>query len=144
MVKCYRNLPFRGTTMTKRPHVIVVGPESDSLHLRDPDTLKAAGYEVSAFTDPVKAIDYFRDNADHCPMVVSDIHMLGMNGFEFARLVRRIRPDTKVVFTTPFEVNRPEFESVFPKLQVDAIIQKPISAGKLLDIVESRLTVEFR
>ena len=129
--------------MAKRPKVLVVGPESNSSHPLDPSLLKAAGYDVPTFDDPVKAIEYFRENAEHCLMVVSDINMPGMNGFDLARLVRRIKPDTKVVFTTPFEVNRTEFERLFPTLQVDAIIQKPISPGKLLDIVESHLTVEF-
>ena len=86
--------------------------------------MESAGYESQSFTDPAMALEYFRENSSICPLVVTDIRMPGMNGFELARVIKRIRPDTTIVFMTAFEVNRSEFERVFPSLHVDGFIQK--------------------
>jgi YesN/AraC family two-component response regulator len=42
------------------------------------------------------ALQHFRINAANYHLVISDIRMPGMNGFEFARKVKEIRPDIKV------------------------------------------------
>lgn len=127
----------------KHPRIVIVDDESDNLYILRSALFKATGHETISFTDPLKALDYFRQNADLCALVVTDIRMPGMSGFDLARLIRRIRSDTKIVFMTAFEVNMAEFEKVFPTLQVDGFIQKPFSPKELVKIIESQLTVEF-
>lgn len=127
----------------KHPRIVIVDDESDNLYVVRSALLKVTGYETLSFTDPVKALDYFRENVDLCALVVTDIRMPGMTGFELARLIRQIRSDTKIVFMTAFEVNMAEFEKVFPTLQVDGFIQKPFSPKKLVEIIESQLTVKL-
>lgn len=140
MVKCELFLPLKEKSTTKKPKIVIVDDELDNLYILSSALLRSTGYEIQAFGDPVKALDYFRKNADLCTVVITDIRMTGMSGFELARLIRGIRQDTKIVFMTAFEMNRSEFESVFPTLQVDGFIQKPFSPKALIEIVESQLT----
>jgi len=48
--------------------------------------LSVAGYEVSTAENPVQALD-MRENGEHFDVIVSDIEMPGMDGFQFAEEV---------------------------------------------------------
>jgi CheY-like chemotaxis protein len=57
--------------------------------------LKRAGYFVIAVLSPVRALDQFRNNEfpSAIDLIITDHIMPGMNGSEFVRCVREIRPD---------------------------------------------------
>ena len=59
-------------------------------------------------------------------MVISDLRMLGMNGFEFIKKIREIKPEVKIFFMTAFEINDVEFRRVLPSTRIDEFIQKPV------------------
>lgn len=89
--------------------------------------LQKYGFNVSTFTDPKIALDYFKKNPTGYYLVISDVRMPGMNGFEFARKVREIRPDVKLILMTAFEINPSEIAKVMPHVKVDDFFQKPAS-----------------
>ena len=45
--------------------------------------LQGKGLIVFGFTDPLLALEHFRINFKNYTLIVSDIRMPGMNGFEF-------------------------------------------------------------
>lgn len=47
--------------------------------------------------------------------------------------------EIKVCFITSFEESYNEFERLFPKLQIDCFIRKPISIDKLVEAVKTKL-----
>lgn len=51
--------------------------------------------------------------------------MLGMDGFELVRRVKMLRPEMNVVMMMAFEVNKREFEQVFPSTPVENVLSKP-------------------
>ena len=54
--------------------------------------------------------------------------MPGMNGFEFARKVKEIRPDIKVFLMTAFKIsNFPSSGFLHSSVKIECLIQKPIS-----------------
>ena len=67
--------------------------------------------------------------------------MPGMNGFEFLRKVKEIRPDIKVFLMTAFEINNLEFSNVIPSIKVDEFVPKPITMEKLGIIIKKHLKV---
>ena len=69
-------------------------------------------------------------------MVITDIRMPGRSGFEIAREARAIVPDVPIVFLTGFEINRSEFQSMFPSLRGVEFLKKPFHKDKLLDTVK--------
>jgi two-component SAPR family response regulator len=57
-------------------------------------------------------------------LIVSDIRMPQMTGFEFVRQVIKIMPNTKLILMTAFEINKSEFNIVYPSIYVNALLRK--------------------
>lgn len=60
---------------------------------------------VSVFTESSLAIKEFRESHNNYSLVISDIRMPGMDGFEFANYINEIKPGIKVILMTAFDVN---------------------------------------
>ncbi|MDQ3837402.1 MAG: hypothetical protein M3270_10805 [Thermoproteota archaeon] len=58
-----------------------------------------------------------------------------MSGFQVARAVKQIRPDIKIAFATSFDINKSEFDKIFPSIEADAFItKKPIKPSMSTEI----------
>ena len=55
------------------------------------------GYEVVSMTNAVNALDYFYDNV--IDLIISDIMMPNMDGFEFAKNIREYNDNIPILFT---------------------------------------------
>jgi YesN/AraC family two-component response regulator len=73
-------------------------------------------------------------STEYC-LVLSDIRMPGMSGFEIARQVRRVNPDVKVVLISSFEIHKSEVDKVMPSTQVDDFVLKPVHMDELMRTV---------
>ena len=98
--------------------------------------LEQDGYIVHDYNDPMMAWEYFKVNDKNCTVVLSDVRMSGMNGFEFCRRVKELRPEAPVILMTAFEMNQSEVSKVMPSTMADGYIQKPISLKKLKEIID--------
>jgi CheY-like chemotaxis protein len=98
--------------------------------------LEQKGFVVHAFNDPKKALQELRLNGKDCTVVLSDIKMPDMSGFELCRIVKQTRPDLRVILMTAFEMNQSEVSRVMPATMADGYIQKPISLKKLKEVID--------
>jgi CheY-like chemotaxis protein len=119
----------------KASSVLLIDDERDILTVLK-YSLEIKGVKTYGFTNPVLAVEHFRNNAANYDVVVTDIRMPQMNGFEVARAVKEIRPDIKLAFITAFEINKSEFEKVLPSTQVDALITKPVKSAKFVETIK--------
>ena len=94
---------------------------------------------VFAFTDPLLALEHFKINHKDYSLIISDIRMPTMNGFEFVREARVINPKVKIMLMTAFEIDDKEFARVLPNPKIDGLIRKPTSAKQILKTVSSIL-----
>jgi CheY-like chemotaxis protein len=102
--------------------------------------LQRQGFVVFAFTDPYLALEHFKINANDYGLVISDVRMPGMNGFEFVRRVKELRPDIKTILMTAFEINDIKNSKLLPAdIMIDAYIQKPISIQALTSLTEKHV-----
>ena len=99
-------------------------------------SLELKGMNTYGFSNPILAVEHFRNNAANYDIVVTDIRMPDMNGFEVARAVKEVRPDIKIAFITAFEINKSEFEKVLPSTKVDTFIAKPVKLGTFVERIK--------
>ena len=65
--------------------------------------------------------------------------MPALTCFQLIRKVRDLRPEMKVIMMTMFEVNKREFEAVFPSTLIDAVIRKPITPWQVVEKIRGFL-----
>jgi two-component SAPR family response regulator len=92
---------------------------------------------VFVFTDPLSALKNFRIKHMTYSLVISDIIVPIMNGFEFVMQLSRIKPEIKILFMTAFNANVNDLLAMNLKYgkNVGGIIQKPVSPKKQAKIV---------
>ena len=61
------------------------------------------------------------------------VRMPALTGFQLVRKVKNLRPEMKVIMMTLFEVNKQEFEAVFPSIPIDGVIRKPCTPSHLVE-----------
>jgi DNA-binding NtrC family response regulator len=105
--------------------------------------LQRVGLNVFGFTDPNLALEHFRINYKDYILVISDIRMPAMNGFEFVRKIREVRPAIKVLLMSAFEINSSELSAGLGEAKVEGFIQKPISLHQLSNIVQKQLDIQI-
>ena len=100
-------------------------------------SLQRQEFKVCTFTDPFKALAHFNsDSKDYHHIVLSDIRMPGMNGYELIRKAKEIDKQVKIVLMSAFEINEREFYNLLPDIKVDAFLQKPFHIQQLNDVIE--------
>jgi CheY-like chemotaxis protein len=119
----------------KNSSVLLIDDDKDVLTVLK-RSLDIKGLNTQGFTNPLLGIEHFRNNAANYDIVVTDIRMQEMNGFEIARTVKKIRPDIKIAFITAFEINKSEFEKVLPSTNVDAFITKPVTLSTFAETIK--------
>jgi two-component SAPR family response regulator len=115
--------------------ILIVDDECDVANLIK-QSLQTNRRKVSVFTDAVMALEDFRMNCKTCSVILSDIRMPGINGYEFIRKVKEIDKQVKVILMSAFEIQDKEFHNVLPDIKVDAFLQKPFSLQRLNDVIE--------
>ena len=96
--------------------------------------LSRLGHSVSGYTDPKQALAAFRERPLDFDVVVTDLSMPHMSGFELAREVLALRPDTPVLMTSGYI--RAEDESRARAAGIRELILKPVTMdelGRVLD-----------
>ena len=119
------------------PKVLVLDDDFDLATLVKQILQKDVFKNVFAFTDPLLALEHFRINHKDYSIIISDIRMPTMNGFEFVREARKINPKVKILLMTAFEIDDKEFARVLPKPKIDGLIRKPASSKQILNTVSS-------
>ena len=102
--------------------------------------LESHGFEVTAFNDPAEALSNYAPGK--YDLVLLDVRMPRMSGFELYRKIRDIDPDVKACFLTAFEIYFDEFRKMFPKLHVRCFAKKPVSAGDLRGLIIQEISGE--
>lgn len=89
-------------------------------------------FMVETFTNGWNALEALDNHPhDYYDLVLTDIRMPRMNGFELYRKIKEKIPSMKIVFITAFEINKEEFTKVLPSIDVKDFIIKPISMTNL-------------
>ena len=119
--------------MNKR--VLLVDDEPD-LNLTLKMTLEENGFKVNSFTDPLSALENYKEEAGMYELLILDMKMPGINGFELYRQIKKIDDKVKVCFLTAGEMDYEQFgKELFPALENNCYIQKPIENETLIKVL---------
>jgi DNA-binding NtrC family response regulator len=97
--------------------------------------LQRHGFVVTAFNDPKHALEQYK--AKHYGMILLDVRMPGMTGFELAKQIWAKDPDAKIAFFSAFEIYESEAKVMFKDLKSVRFIKKPIAPAELAQIIEN-------
>lgn len=107
--------------------ILVVDDEPD-ITLTLKTTLEATGlFQIDAFNEPSMALSHFKPSV--YDLMVLDIKMPEMDGFELLREIKKVDENVKVCFLTALsELNEytAAIKEVCPTLDENCIIKKPI------------------
>jgi CheY-like chemotaxis protein len=100
-------------------------------------------FAVDTFNDPTESLSNFK--AGVYDLLLLDIRMREMNGFELYRKLKEIDDRVKVCFLTASETYYDdELKREFPKLDVRCFVSKPVSTGELAKIIREQLAAESK
>jgi CheY-like chemotaxis protein len=101
--------------------------------------------EIHIFQSCTEALDYVSQNCtgeNGCPeLVLADINMSEMDGFEFVRRFKNLDllDKGKVMFAMISNSNHPKDVSSMEELNVEYLLNKPITKEMILDIIDKCL-----
>jgi DNA-binding response OmpR family regulator len=92
--------------------------------------LSENGYVVDSYEDPLLALEKFKTHL--YDLVILDIRMPELNGFELYREIRRLDKKVKICFLTAGEMYYGVYSDIFSSLPVNHFIRKPIDNEGLI------------
>ena len=118
-------------------NIMVVDDEPDAL-LVYKCFLSSEGHNVEMFTDPQEALAYFaKFSYSYYDLVILDIRMPHLNGFQLYQRLKAINKDVRVLFLSALEIVD-EVSSLVSDINRDDILKKPTSKEDLLRVVNSK------
>ncbi len=119
-------------------NILIVDDDAD-ITLAFKKGLENDGFKVDVFNDPLQALLNFK--ASNYDLLLLDIRMPKMNGFELYKEIEKIDNGVKVCFITAYEVYYEALREVFPSLEVECFIRKPIEIASLVKKIKSELNL---
>jgi DNA-binding response OmpR family regulator len=114
----------------KGKRIMVVDDEHD-LTLFYRMSLEYYGFEVETYNDPKRALSSFKP--DYYDLIILDIKMPEMDGFELYREIKERDPNAKACFLTASELYYKEFRTKeYSALDKELFIRKPIGNEELI------------
>jgi CheY-like chemotaxis protein len=112
---------------TKGKKLLIIDDESD-ITFTIKSIMEENDFKVDSFTDPISALDNYQIN--FYDLVILDIKMPKMDGFQLYMKIREKDPKIKICFLTASELYYEEFRKMHHELgktiNEDYFIQKPI------------------
>jgi CheY-like chemotaxis protein len=119
--------------MTTIKKIFLVDNEIDITYALE-NALENYGFKVDSFNDPILALDNYQTN--FYDLIILDIKMPKMDGFELYIKLREKDPKVKICFLTASELFYEEFRNARLKLGEkvgeEYFIQKPIKTEDLI------------
>ena len=127
-------------TMTKK--ILLVDDEPDITYTIK-KIIEDNGFKADSFNDPILALNYYK--VDFYDLVILDIKMPTMDGFELYLKIREKDPKVKICFLTVIATFNEEFRKIRLALgktiNEDYFIQKPVEMEDLLRKLTSIINI---
>jgi DNA-binding response OmpR family regulator len=130
-------LIYNSLTNNNSKRILIVDDEVD-VAITFKLALECAGFIADVFNDPVKSLSAYK--AGTYDLLLLDIRMPRMGGFELYDKIKEIDDKVNVCFLTAYEVYYDEIKKRFPHFEkIEWFIRKPIGIEELVKKVKTRL-----
>jgi DNA-binding response OmpR family regulator len=122
--------------------ILIVDDEEDvtitfKAGIEDSNTDTNKRIEVYTSNNPVAALSEFRPN--FYDLLLVDVNMPHMNGFELCEKILAIDINVKVCFMSCVEINREALRDIYQSLSLGCFIRKPVTMDYLVERIVSEL-----
>ncbi|MGZ5489959.1 MAG: response regulator [Nitrososphaeraceae archaeon] len=129
---------FFSNKKTNSKKIILVDNEYDILFTYE-SFLKGYDYDIISFTDPFVALNHIKDLPDFNDLlIIIDIRMKTLNGFQLHQQIKSIDPTIKILFVTALDIVD-ELISIIPGISQNQIMKKPVDKKLFTQTVKKLL-----
>ncbi|HET9807581.1 MAG TPA: response regulator [Nitrososphaeraceae archaeon] len=115
--------------------ILLVDDELDIVNLFT-EVFKSRNYDVFGFTNPLEALEHYKKNYDQYGIVISDIRMPEMNGFDLVKNLKKINTNILIILMSAYDnIDYSQLNDI----TINEFLQKPIQIKELLSTVEKCL-----
>ena len=100
--------------------------------------LEQRGFSVDVYNDPTEALANFKPG--YYDLLLLDVRMPKMNGFELYREINKMDGNVKVCFFTAYEGLYDTLRKQFPNLNTGWLIRKPINVNDLVTEINEEMS----
>jgi two-component system cell cycle sensor histidine kinase/response regulator CckA len=101
------------------------------------ESLEEAGFLTTSFPSPTKALGYLRGDDPAPDLVISDVVMPEMNGWEFTRAVDRLHPGVRLVLMSGFSAE--SMPADIARRSRTTFVPKPFTPSRLITAMHTLL-----
>ena len=118
--------------------ILVIDDDPDAVLYFKTGLEQANGlFHVDTFTDPEQALSNFKVGL--YDILLLDINMPKIDGFELYEQIKKIDNKVKVCFITAYGLYYEALREIFPTINTDCFIRKPISTDELVKRLRAEL-----
>jgi len=101
--------------------------------------LERMGYDAVSFTDPLVALEFFKQSTKEFSLILTDLRMPEMSGIELAAEIRKFNDKIKIILITAFMVDDLVVSETYKIAKINEIVQKPVKIAALREIINTVL-----
>jgi DNA-binding response OmpR family regulator len=126
------SLSEENTTNQGKKRIMFVNDDVDTTTVMK-EGLSRYGYEIETFVDPNLALQNFK--ASTYDLLLLDVRMKGLDGFELYNKMRKIDENIKVCFISASNTFYEKYKRLYPEIKNECYIQKPLGIKNLAGII---------
>ena len=138
IISAAHEIKNKASTGSNAQHRIMIVDDEQVIARLFTIALQDNGFIVDVFNDPLSALSNYK--AGLYDLLLLDIRMPTMNGFELYQKIKDIDDKAQVCFITAYEESINDFKRLFPNLEeFDCFVTKPVEMRNLIKIVKSKV-----
>ena len=119
--------------------VSIVDDELDIVQLFHEALSRIYGISIFSFNDSAEALEHFINNKDKYVLVISDLRMPGINGFELLKKMKSVNSCVRTILMNEYEPNDKLFHQYLKEKIIDKFIRKPTNLDELYQEVNNQV-----
>jgi len=120
-------------------NIAIIDDETDLLYVYK-KALELQGLQVITFDDSLLALDELKSRHKRYCLVIVDVRMPQVNGYQLVNEIKNIDPSIKIVLMSAYHISELDIKNNINKdILIDEVMYKPFPLIKLINTVNTLL-----